>query len=227
MRWGRREQGLACRCAPDGHELRTRGVVLRTVTDGDVPALLDAVDDEIVAANGWPDDPAWIEQHVQGLARRRVARHDFIEHLLVVVERDGDGSGSDTPRGEVAGVRSVYRHAHRLVTHGWMRAASMRAHRAELDAVTRFAHFHLGFPVVFVVAQRDDDVDRKLLRSAGYSGPHPVARAVPMASGVQSQVDVYVHRERGARHRCTTLPGPDTPSDRPATVPSDTYPPTT
>lgn len=196
------------------HELRGGRVTLRTATTDDVPDLVRAANAEVVAANGWPDEPGWVERHLRALmpsstGRKRTGR-DYVEHLVVRV------------RGEAAGVRSIYKRGDRLVTHGWMRARGWRDHDTELDLVTRFAHFHLGFPLVFAVASRPDDSDRALLEEHGYTGPHRSERSVQLANGAPGEFDVFMHREGAALHTCPTLEGPGTLHTGPATVPTTT-----
>jgi ferredoxin len=189
-------------------------VTLRTATGADVPALLLAANEEVVAANGWPDEPGWVEAHLRALVGRKHTVHDYVEHLAVAVA------------GELAGVRSMYKRGDRLVTHGWMRARGWRDHDTELDLVTRFAHFHLGFPLVFAVAARNDDSDRALLEEHGYTGPHRAERSVQLANGTPGEFDVFVHREQAARHTCSTLEGPGAVRAGPATVRTAGGPPT-
>lgn len=202
----RRRLDVRSQCLAASHELSAGHVVLRTATLADVPALRAVVNAEVLEANGWPDDEDWILAHLGALTGRSLNGGDFIEHLIVEV------------RGKAAGVRSLYKRGDRLVTHGWMRATGWREHDTELDIVTRLAHFHLGFPLVFSVASRADRDDRSLLEEHGYTGPHRAERPVQLADGTEAALDVYMHRERGARHTCSTLAGPGAILGEPATV---------
>jgi hypothetical protein len=200
------EKEVRCRCSADVHHVDAGRVVLRTASVDDVPALLSAVDAAVAAANGWKDDRDWLERRLAANVGRRTKGHDFVEHLLIEV------------KGHAVGVRSVYKRGDRLVTHGWMRASNWKDHDVELDAVTRFAHFHLGFPVVFSMASREDVEDRELLAEHGYKGPHRAEKGVQLASGDVAGLDIYIHRERDARHTCTALAGPSGVLSTPATV---------